>query len=92
MEHGEFWCSGGTSEKTTFPGLLLSPSLGNALRDWVRRFTGDVERGGSGTTPGRKLKETKNSPLFIIFIRYSILLEDNTVMHSFLYPSLMFQN
>lgn len=42
--------------KATFPGLFLSPSLGSALRDWVRLFTGDVERGGSGTTPGRKLE------------------------------------
>lgn len=44
---------------TTFPGLLLSPSLGSALSDWVRLFPGDVERGCSCTTPGRKLKETE---------------------------------
>lgn len=44
---------------TSFPGLLLSPSLGSALSDWVRLFPGDVERGCSCTTPGRKLKETE---------------------------------
>lgn len=46
-----------STDVPTFPGLFLSPSLGSALRDWVRLFTGDVERGCSGTTPGRKLKE-----------------------------------
>lgn len=52
----------------TFPGLLLSPSLGNALRDWVRRFTGEVERGCSGTTPGRKLMDRKRTiSLYISF-------------------------
>lgn len=31
----------------------------------MRLFTGDVERGCSGTTPGRKLKEHR----FVVFIR-----------------------
>ena len=69
-EHGEFWCSGKSSGRATFPGLLLSPSLGSALRDWVRLFTGDIERGGSGTTPGRKLKGDKKQSVFINFTRY----------------------
>lgn len=38
----------------------------------MRLFAGDVDRGCSGTTPGRKLIEggEKNRSLFVIFIRY----------------------
>lgn len=70
-----------TSEKTTFPGLFLSPSLGSALRDWVRLFTGDVERGCSGTTPGRKLKGEKEQSS-IRNLNQIFLWGDNIHMHA----------